>query len=111
MIIISRILLTALALLLVANIVPGIHVEGIYIAIIVAVMLGILNVIVRPILFVLTLPITIVTLGLFIFIINAVLFIFVASFVEGFKVDGFWAALIGSLIVSTISSIGNRWIK
>lgn len=111
MVIISRILLTALGLLLVANLVPGIHVDGVYSAIIASIVLGVLNVIVRPILIVLTLPITIVTLGLFIFIINAILFTFVASFIDGFEVDGFVSALLGSLIVSVISSVGNRWIK
>lgn len=108
--IITRVLISALALLLVAYFVPGIAIANVYIAIIAAVILGVLNLIARPILIVLTLPITIVTLGLFIFIINASIFWFVASFIEGFEVDGFFAALIGSLLVSVVSSIGNKMI-
>lgn len=105
---ISKVLISALALLLVAYLVPSIEVQSVYVAIIAAVILGFLNLIARPILIVLTLPITIVTLGLFIFIINAAIFWFVASFVEGFVVEGFWAALLGSLLVSIISSVGNK---
>lgn len=108
--IIARVLLTALALILVARLVPGITVEGLYPAIIAAVVLGVLNLIARPILVILTLPITVVTLGLFIFVINAFLFLFAASFIDGFTVSGFLAALIGSLIVSVISAIGNKFI-
>ncbi len=107
--IIARILITALALLLVARLVPGISVDGLYPAIIASIILGILNLIVRPILVVLTLPITVVTLGLFMFVINAALFLFVASFVQGFSVSGFWVAMLGSLIVSVISAVGNKF--
>ena len=109
--ILARVLITALALLLVAELIPGIIVEGLFAAIIAAIILGLLNLIARPVLVVLTLPITILTLGLFIFIINAVLFWFVASFVEGFDVSGFWPALLGSLIVSIVSAIGNKFIE
>ena len=107
---ISRILISALALLIVAKLNIGIEVSGLYVAIIAALVLGFLNVLVKPILIILTLPITIVTLGLFIFVINAGLFLFVASFVDGFEVEGFWTALLGSLIVSVISTIGNKLI-
>jgi putative membrane protein len=106
--IIARVLITALALLLVAKFIPGIMVNGLYPAIIAAIILGLLNLVVRPILVLLTLPITILTLGLFMFVINAALFLFVASFVEGFAVSGFLTALVGSLIVSVISAIGNK---
>lgn len=109
--ILARVLITALALLLVAELIPGIVVEGLFAAIIAAIILGLLNLIARPVLVVLTLPITILTLGLFIFIINAMLFWFVASFVEGFDVSGFWPALLGSLIVSIVSAIGNKFIE
>jgi len=111
MLIITRVLISALALLLVAEIVPGITVASVYIAIVVAILLGLLNVIARPILLVLTLPISILTLGLFIFVINAALFWFVATFVEGFEVAGFLPALLGSLLVSVISAIGNRLVS
>ncbi len=105
---ISRILIGAFGLLLAAYVVPDIVVDGLYIAIIAAVILGVLNMIVKPILVILTLPVTIITLGLFIFVINAALFMFVASFIEGFTVNGFIPALLGSLIVTVVSTIGNR---
>ncbi len=108
--ILTRILVTAFALLIVAKFLPGITVTGLIPALIAAFFLGVMNVLVRPILVVLTLPITIVTLGLFIFVINASLFWFVASFVDGFSVSGFWIALLGSLIVSVISSAVNKFI-
>lgn len=107
---IYRLLITAFALVAVTYIVPGIEVNGIYPALIGALFLGILNAIVRPILVVLTLPITILTLGIFIFVINATLFLFVASFVDGFSVSSFWSALIGSIVVSVISWIANKFI-
>ena len=106
--IVIKILIAAVGLLVAAYLVPGITVASIYIAIVTAVILGILNVLVRPILVILTLPITILTLGLFIFVINALLFLFAATFIEGFAVDGFIAALLGSLIVSVVSAIGNK---
>jgi len=109
MTIIIRLLITALALLGVTYLAPEyIIVDSFYIALIVAVLLGLANLILRPILIFLTLPINILTLGLFTFIINGLLFWFVASFVEGFTVSGFWAAVIGALAVSVFSFIGNK---
>lgn len=101
---ILRLLLSAATLMLVSYIVPGIHVTSAVPAIFAAFLLGIANALVRPILIILTLPITILTLGIFIFVINAALFLWIASFVEGFAVDGFWSALFGSLLMSIISS-------
>jgi putative membrane protein len=111
MTIILRILFNALGLILIAELVKGITVTGFYPALIAAIVLGILNVIIRPILLILTLPITIITLGLFALVINALLFSFAASFIEGFKVENFWYALLGSLLMSIVSTIGNRWIN
>ena len=108
---ILRWLFSALCLLLVAELVPGIEVAGLYPALITALMLGLFNVLVRPILFVLTLPITVLTLGLFAFILNALLFWFVSSFIQGFAVSGFGTALIGSLFMSLASMVGNRWLQ
>ncbi len=108
--ILARIIVTAFALLLVAHFLPGITVTGIFPALIAAVILGLMNALVRPILVILTLPITIITLGLFIFVINGFLFWFVASFIDGFAVSGFWIALLGSLLVSIVSSIVNKFI-
>lgn len=111
MTLILRILFNALGLFLIAEFVSGIVVENLYAAIIAAIVLGILNTIIRPILLLLTLPITILTLGLFAFVINAGLFLFVASFIEGFSVKDFWYALLGSLLMSIVSTVGNRWIN
>lgn len=94
----------AAALLGVEYLIPGITIDSFYTALIVAIVLGLLNVIVRPILFVLTLPITIITLGLFSFVLNAFLFWWAASFIEGFYVVDFMAALLGSLLVSLVST-------
>lgn len=110
MTIILRILTTALALLVCAQFIPGIEIAGLYSAIIAAVILGLLNLIARPILIILTFPITLLTLGLFIFVINAALFLFAASFIEGFSVSGFIPALFGSLIVSIASALANKFI-
>jgi len=109
--ILAKLLVTALALLAVAEIIPGIVVTGFYTALIVAVILGALNLIVRPILLFLTLPINIVTFGLFTFVINGFLFWFVSSFVEGFQTDGFWIAVLGALVVSAFSYIGDQIIE
>jgi putative membrane protein len=103
-----KLVITALALLGVAYLIPSITVDSFYTALIVALILGLLNLTVRPILFVLTLPITILTLGLFIFVLNALIFWFAASFIEGFGVSGFLAALIGSLLVSLASTLANK---
>ncbi len=105
---IFKLLISALALLGVAYLVPGVEVDSLYYALIVSLILGLLNLIVRPILFVLTLPVTILTLGLFIFVLNAFIFWFAASFLEGFHVTGFIPALIGSLLVSLASTVANK---
>ena len=98
--IIVRWLLLAAALLLVANLYPGVVVKSFGSALIAAFVLGLFNALLRPILVLLTLPVTLVTLGLFLFVINALLFYFAASVLEGLNVTGFGAALIGSLIYS-----------
>ncbi len=107
---ILKVLITAAALLVAAYAIPGITVASVYTAIIAAVILGLLHLIVRPVLFILTLPINILTLGLFSFVLNALLFWFAASFVDGFSVAGFIPALLGSLLVAIISSFGNHLI-
>ena len=97
-----RILGGALAVLAAAYLVPGFHVADFYVALIVAVLLGIIGVTLKPILVILTLPITLLTFGLFSFVINAGILWFVASFVDGFDIDTFFAALLGSLVVSIV---------
>lgn len=95
-----RWLLLAAALMLVAYLYPGVTVKSFGAAMLAALVLGLLNAVVRPILVVLTLPVTLVTLGLFLFIINALMFYFAANLLDGLQVTGFTAALIGSLIYS-----------
>ena len=97
---ILRWLLLAAALLLVAYLYPGVTITSFGAALIAAFVLGLLNTIVRPLLVLLTLPVTLLTLGLFLFVINALMFWAAASLLAGFNVNGFTAALIGSLIYS-----------
>ena len=108
---ILRLLFNALGLILIAELIDGISVDGLYPAIIAALVIGLLNLLVRPILFILTLPITILTLGLFALVIKASLFMFAASFIEQFEVANFWYALLGSILLSVISTLGNRFIN
>ena len=100
--ILSHWLVVTIAILVAANLIPGIRVDSFGAALIGAMILGILNAIVRPILVVLTLPISVLTLGLFLFVINAVVFLFAGSFFAGFHVQSFGPALLGSLIVSVV---------
>lgn len=98
--IIVRWLLLAAALLLVAHLYPGVVIASFGSAMIAALVLGLLNTLLRPLLVLLTFPVTVLTLGLFLFVINALMFYFAASMLSGFHVTGFGAALIGSLIYS-----------
>jgi putative membrane protein len=98
--IVIRWFLLAAALLLVANLYPGVQVASFSSAMVAALVLGLLNALLRPILVLLTLPVTVLTLGLFLFVINALMFYFAASLLTGFNVTGFVAALIGSLLYS-----------
>lgn len=102
---ILRILLSALAVVLLSKILPGIGVDSYTTAILVAVVLSLLNFIVKPILVILTLPITIVTLGLFLLIVNAIIILLADSLITGFEVDSIWWALIFSLLLSLLQSI------
>src|SRR6185312_3947392 len=99
----ARWIVNAAALLLVAYLYPGVHVEGFTTALVAALLLGLVNALIRPILVLLTLPVTILTLGLFLFVINALLFWLVAEVVHGFTVAGFGAALLGSILYSVIT--------
>lgn len=102
-------IVNAAALLLVAYLYPGVKVDDFVTALIAALVLGLVNLIVRPILVILTLPATILTLGLFLFVINAFCFWFVAEAVRGFRVDGAIAALVGSLLYSLITLV-TSWV-
>jgi putative membrane protein len=98
--ILIRWLLLAGALLLVAHLYPGVVVKSFTSALIAALVLGLLNTLLRPILVLLTLPVTLLSLGLFLFVINALVFWLAAQVLDGLIVAGFWAALVGSLIYS-----------
>jgi len=95
-----RWIISALLLLGIAYLIPAISVSGIYIALITAVLLGLANAVIKPILMFFTLPLNILTLGLFTFLINGFLFWFVSTVVGGFTVEGFWPAVLGALILS-----------
>lgn len=102
-----RWILNALALLLVTRVVPGVTVDGFYSALVVALVLGVVNALIRPILVLLTLPINLLTLGLFTLVINALLFWFVSTLVKGFHVSGFMAAFWGALVLWAVSWLTN----
>ena len=108
--IVIRWLITTLAILAVPYVISGVQVKGFFSALLAGAILGILNALVRPLLIILTLPLTIVTIGLFIFVINALLFQFAAALVPGMHVDSFWSALLASIIVSIVSWILNSMI-
>ena len=97
---ILRVLVVALGLWLASALVPGIQVEDGWTLVGAALLLGIVNALVRPLIVILTLPITILTLGLFLLVINAAMLGFVASFFDGFVISSFWSALLGAMIVS-----------
>jgi putative membrane protein len=98
-------LITAVSLLITAYFIPGFRVDGFVAAAIAAVVIGLANAIVRPILFILTLPITLLSLGLFSFVLNALMIWLASAFSPGFHIDGFITALIGSLVLSVVSGI------
>ncbi|MFZ5510729.1 MAG: phage holin family protein [Pseudomonadota bacterium] len=99
--------INALVLLGIPYLLDSVRVDSFYTALITALVLGLANALIRPVLILLTLPITLLTLGLFTLVINGLLFWFVASFVEGFYVAGFWAAFFGALLYSVFSSLLN----
>ncbi len=107
----TKIAITALALLIVTAFGIGVTIDGLGSAVIAALVLGLVNTLVRPLLVLLTLPITLLTLGLFIFVINAALFYAVAAVLDGFYVAGFMSALLGSFLVSILSALGNWFVK
>ena len=103
--------LNAVALLLVAYIIPGVHLEDFYSALVAVLALGLVNTLLRPIFVLLTLPVTLLTLGLFLFVVNALLFWFVGDILSGFRVDGFLSALFGSIVYSVASWLFSSIIK
>ena len=96
-------LVNTVSLIAVAYLMPSIRVDNFTTALIAALVLGLVNAVIRPVLVLLTLPVTLLTLGLFILVINGLLFWFVGSFIKGFVVEGFWAGFLGAIIYSLIS--------
>ena len=105
-----RLAISAIGLWLATVLVPGVQIDSTWTLIFAALWLGIVNALVRPIVLLLTLPITLVTLGVFILVVNAAMFALVASLLSGFHLSGFWAALFGALIVSVTSWLGSWFI-
>jgi len=108
---IVRILISAFSVYVSSQILPGVNVDSFQTALIVAVVLGVINMFIKPVLLLLTLPLTLVTFGLFAFVLNALLILATSNFVPGFTIDGFLWALIFSLVVSLISSFLNNLSK
>ena len=108
---ILRLILTTLAILLVTNVYSGIEVDSITTAVIAAVVLGVINTIVRPVVVFLTLPLSMLTLGFFLLVINAGMLSLAAWLVNGFNVGGFWDALIASFIISVVVALLSGMVK
>lgn len=108
--IIVRMLIIALGLGLASAIVPGVNIQGTGTLLFAALLLGLVNAVVRPIVVVLTLPLTVLTLGLFLFVINAAMFGLVAAMLDQFQVSGFFAALFGAIIVSITSMLASWFV-
>lgn len=107
----SKILITSVAVLFAAYVLSGVHIDSTLTAIFVAVVLGLLNNFIKPILVLLTIPITIITLGLFLLVINILIIKWAADIVPGFKVDSWFAALLFSIIVSLVTSFIEALIR
>lgn len=103
-----KVALVALTLLVLTRYVPGLIVADLLSAIVAAIVLGVLNVLVRPVVVLLTLPLSVITFGLFLLVINATFFALAATIVPGVSVDGFWPAFVGALGVSVAGLIANR---
>jgi putative membrane protein len=106
-----RWLILTVAIVFASYLISGIHVSGFFSALFAAAILGILNVFFRPILFILTLPINILTLGLFTFVINALMLKMASGVISGFEVHGFWSAVFGALVISAFNWILNSLIN
>lgn len=111
MTLILRWLISTLAILTAAYVVDGITISGFYIALVVALVLGFVNAVIRPLVIILTLPINIITLGFFVFVINGMLLWFISTFIKGFNVESLTAAIFGSLIISVFSWAGNALLS
>ncbi|QFZ54034.1 phage holin family protein [Oceanihabitans sp. IOP_32] len=102
---IIRLLLNAVAIFVIAHLMSGVHVDGYLTAILVALVLSVLDLLVKPILIILTLPVTVITLGLFLFIVNALIILLADKLVGGFSVSGIWVAVLFSVFLSILQSV------
>lgn len=100
-----QIILTGIIVLLLSNILGGVYVSDFFTAIVVAALLALLNIFVKPILLILTLPVTVLTFGLFLLVINALIILMADGLVDGFRVDGFWWAVLFSILLSFLQSL------
>ena len=105
-----RLLITAFAMWLASVIVPGMAFSGGWALLWAALLLGIVNALVRPLVVLLTLPLTILTLGIFLLVVNAAMLGLVAAVLDGFQLAGFWSALFGSLLISIFSAVGSNFV-
>lgn len=108
---IANLIISALSLMLVSKLVTGVTITGFWGAVLSVVVMAILNTLIKPFLFLLTLPVTIVTFGLFTFILNAIMFLLASQFVQGFHVEGFGAAFVGSIVFSILTTLFSSLIK
>lgn len=108
---IIKLLLNALAVVVLSKVLSGVSVDSYTTAIIVAVVLSVLNLLVKPFLILLTLPITIVTLGLFLLVVNALIILLADNLIDGFSVDGIWTAILFSILLSILQSILHSLLK
>ena len=108
--IVLRMIIAMAGLLLASELLPGVSIEGTGTFVLAALLLGLVNAVVRPIAFILTLPLTIVTLGLFLLVLNAAMFGLVAALLDRFEIAGFWSALFGAIIVSITSTVASWYI-
>jgi putative membrane protein len=100
-----KLIITAVAVIVVSYLLPGVSVDGFFAAFIVAIVLSLLNVTVKPLLIILTIPLSILTLGIFLLVINAVMILLADSIMPGFQVNGFWWALLFSLLLSLVNTL------
>ena len=105
-----RTLISMLGLFLASRLIPGVSIDGMGNFILAALLLGLVNAFIRPLMFFFTLPLTIVTMGLFIFVLNAAMFGLVAAMLDNFQVSGFWSALFGAIVVSITSTVASWYI-
>ena len=106
-----RWVINALGLVLIAGVIEGVSLQGFDAALVAILVLGVANAIVRPILLILTLPLTIITLGLFTFVLNGFILYMVASVVSGFQIEGFLAAIVATILLSLVSAVANALVR